>query len=95
MTRYGRPSHVADIEYAHHVLAADLGRRAPLPHEARGDLLILRELGQEKLDGDALLELQMRRREDDAHSALPEWPIDAIFAVEDRSDRGNHSLAST
>ena len=80
---------VADVEDAHDVLAADLGRRASLPHEARGELRVRRELGQEKLDGHALLELQMRRREDDGHAALPEWPIDAVFAVEDRSDRGN------
>ena len=78
---------VADIEDAHDVLAADLGRRASLLHEARGELRVRRELGQEKLDGHALLELQMRRREDDGHAALPEGPIDAVFAVEDRPDR--------
>ena len=70
----------AKIEDAAHVLALDLRRRAPLAEEALG--ATLRALAEEKLDRHALVELEVPRRDDDAHASAPEHALDTVFTAE-------------
>ena len=68
-----------DVEHAHDVLAPDLGGRASLPKKPGDEGRVVRELGEQELDRKALLEVQVLRREDDAHAALTEDGPDAVL----------------
>ena len=74
----------ADVEHARDVLALELAAAAaPRGRSARATSGFCSAVGQEELDRDALLELEVRRRDDDAHAALPEDALDAVLADED------------
>ena len=68
------------------VLPRQLGQHSRLAGEARHQLVALHRFGQEELDGDELLELQVRRRNDDAHRTFAEDPLDAVLAGEGFAD---------
>ena len=73
----------ADVDDARDVLALDLRRGARLAGEARDDLGVRRGLRQEELERDALAELEVHRRDDDAHPAAAEDALDPVLAGED------------
>ncbi len=81
MTMYGAPfSSVPTSMHARDVLALDLDRGARLAREAGDGLGVAERLGQEELEGDLLVELDVVRRDDDAHAAHAEHPLDAVLA---------------
>ena len=81
---YGAPfSSVPDVDDARDVLALDLHRRARLAREARDGLGVAERLGQEELERDLLVELDVVRGDDDAHAAGAEDALDAVLARED------------
>jgi hypothetical protein len=49
-----------------------------------GDL-VSRRFWKQKLDGDVLLEPEVRRRDDDPHATLAKRSLDSIFARDDRA----------
>ncbi len=65
-----------DVVDANDVFAADPPRGSRLLNEAGDDVRVSRELGQEALDGDPLLEVRVPGREHDAHSAQPQRLLD-------------------
>jgi hypothetical protein len=69
-----------DVVHAAHVLALHLRRGAGLALEARDRVLVA--LAEEELDRDALVELEVPRGDDDAHSTAPEDALDAILPRE-------------
>ena len=52
--------------------------------EAHDRVGVARGVGKQKLDRDPLLELEVRRSDDDAHAALTENAVDAVLS-------GNHA----
>src|SRR5262249_17001982 len=72
----------AGIEHEHHVIALDLAHRTRLALEARAQLVAVEGAAKE-LDRDGLLELDVRRRNDDARTALADEPLDAVLLQED------------
>ena len=72
-----------DVAHAHHVLAPDLDRGAALAEKARDERRIVRQLRNQELDGDPLLELDVRGRHHDAHAAPTELALDAVLVRED------------
>jgi hypothetical protein len=71
------------------VLAAQADRRPRLAQEALDRLAVGQGLGQEELDGDPLAEHEVMRRDDHAHPALAEHPLDLELPREDLPGR-NH-----
>ena len=57
------------VGHARDVLALDLDRRARLAEEARDGLALRSACGQEELERDPLVELEVVRRDDDPHPA--------------------------
>jgi hypothetical protein len=78
-TRRQRP-HVDD---ARHVLGVDLGRRLRFACKSRNHVWVRRGLRQEELEGDALVELDVHRRHDDAHPSLTEDSVDSVLPRND------------
>ena len=82
---YGSPVSSVPTSMTAHVLALE-------PHAARASrrnrsdgLGVVRELGQQELDRDALVELEVRRRDDHAHAALAEDALDPQLSRDDRA----------
>ena len=73
----------ADVRDARHVLAVDLRGRARLAREARGEVGLGGAGGEEELESDALLELEVRRGDDDPHASHPEQALDAVLPRDD------------
>src|SRR5262249_24887179 len=71
-----------DVEHARAVRALELRRRHRLADEAGAHLGVLQRLGEDELDGDALLEVEVGGFDDAAHAALAEDALDAILADE-------------
>src|SRR5205807_670922 len=65
------------VEDAHDVVALDLDRRLGLANEARDGVGGRRAVGEEELHGHGLVELRVRRGDDDAHAADAEHALDA------------------
>lgn len=82
----GGTAHVQD---APHVLAANLDGGTSLAKKSRDVLLVFSKVGKEQLDGNAFVQVNVRGREDHAHSADADHPFDAIFLREDLPDLGN------
>ena len=82
----------ADVRHARDVLALDLHGGLRFAEEARRALGLLRDLEEQELQGDALLELHVGRRDDDAHAAFPDDALDPVLAGEDLTfvHRGSH-----
>ena len=76
----------ADVDHPPDVLAPDLDRGAPFAEEPRHVLWILGDGREQQLDRHALLEMDVRRCEDDAHTAEAEHALDAILLREDLPD---------
>ena len=73
----------ADVDHARDVLALDAAPpRAPRAGSARRRSACSRSSGQQELERDALVELEVPRRDDDAHAALAEHALDAVLARE-------------
>ena len=72
----------ADVRDLRDVLTLQLHRRARLAEKSRDGLGVPERVREEKLQRDALLELDVHRRDDDAHPALAEHALDAVFACE-------------
>ena len=70
------------VENAHHVFASNLDRRSPLAEKPCNERRIVRELGEQELDRDSLLELQVHCCEDDPHPPLAEHALDAVLLRE-------------
>ena len=81
----------ADVQHAHAVLAPDLDRRAPLAQEPLDHLGLSRHGREQKLDGDALLELQVRREDHRAHAARAEEALDRVLPGDDLARPGDAS----
>jgi hypothetical protein len=71
-----------DIDDLRHVLALDARRRTTFLQQSRDDARFLRELGAQHLDRDRPLQIEVRRREHDAHAAHAEHALDVILVVE-------------
>jgi len=67
------------------VLARDSHRRARFPREPRDAVGVVEERRQQEFDRDLVIEFEVTRRHDGAHSADAEHPIDAVFARDDRA----------
>jgi hypothetical protein len=65
------------------MFAADSHGGARFAAEARHRLRMQQRTGQQKLQSHALVELQMFRGDDDAHSPLTENALDAILPRKD------------
>ncbi len=78
----------ADVGDLGDVLARDLARGLGLAAEALDELSVLEHLGEQEFQRDLLVELEVGRRDDDAHAALSEDPIDTVFPREHRA--GSH-----
>src|SRR4051812_28479476 len=65
------------------MLAAQLRRSARFQQQTAERLLILEKVPAQHLDRDQVLELQVRRRQDDPHPAPPDLAFDAVLAHED------------
>ena len=74
----------ADVGDANDVLTLDLGGDAGFPHEAGRGLGVLRVLGEEELQRDALVEGDVPRLDHEAHAALADDALDAVLPGEDR-----------
>jgi hypothetical protein len=87
------PAHVDD---SGHVLAVDLGRSPGFAGEALHDLGHRPRVGEQALDRDALVEVDVARRNDDAHTPGTQHLLDPIFAGENiafaQARRRLHSL---
>jgi hypothetical protein len=73
----------AHVDHARDVLALDLHRRPRLAREAGDRLGVAERLGQEELERDLLVELDVVRGDDDPHPADAEDALDAVLAGED------------
>jgi len=73
------------VEDTDAMLAANLDRRASLAQKPLDDLGVIAHRPVQALDGHALVELKMRRRDDGAHSSRAEDPLDPILPQEDRA----------
>lgn len=73
---------LADVADARDVLALDLHRRPRLALEAPHRLGVGEHLGQEKLQRDLLVELEVMRLHDDPHAADAEHLVDTVLSGE-------------
>jgi hypothetical protein len=83
---------LADVAHAGDVLGGELGGDPRFAQEAGEDLGGGDEIGVEELEGDALIQHEVRRLEDDAHAAAAQLPLDAVLAGDEGSDRGGIHL---
>ena len=65
------------------VLAVDLRGRARLAEEALDDLVVVLRLRAQKLERDALVELQVDGGDHHAHAADAEHALDPVLAADD------------
>jgi hypothetical protein len=72
-----------DVEDPAHVLAAQLRDGAGLAQEAIEQVRRRPELAEHELQGDRLIELEVRGRDDHAHPTDSEDALDAVLARED------------
>ena len=77
----------ADIEHAGDVLALQLDGGPGLAREPADDLGVLEGIGEQELEGDELLELEVLGRDDQPHAALAEDVLDPVLAGEDVARR--------
>src|SRR5439155_13468877 len=84
----------ADVEHARDVLALEPSDRARLAHEPLLRLGVHHRRREHELQRDELIELDIARRDDDAHPALPEDALDLEFPREDISFTDAHRRAS-
>jgi hypothetical protein len=82
----------AHVCYACDVLALDFHGRARFPRKAHHRILIVQRFRQQELDRDALVEVQVMRGDDNAHTADAEHAVDAVFAGEDVARRHSREL---
>ena len=68
------------VGHAGHVLSLDLGRRPGLLEKAADEDGLLEGLGQQELQRDPLVELEVMRGDDDAHPARPQDALDTVLA---------------
>ena len=68
----------------HDVLALELRARARLAHQPLHDLGLPHDVLVQELERDRLIELQVRRDDDDTHSTLAERALDAKLPCDDR-----------
>src|SRR5262249_29476484 len=82
-----RPAHrgLAHVNHTCDVLAPEPRRRASLLEKPRDDLSIGKRLRPDDLDGDELLELEVRGGEYDPHASLADNPFDAKLVRDDLS----------
>ena len=78
-----------DVEHAHRVLALERRRRLSLPQKARARAGARERNLVHQLDGHAFAELVVQRRENDAHAAFAEEPLDAVLASDDVAALGS------
>jgi hypothetical protein len=77
---------LADVADAAHVIVGEATGGARLAHESRGGLRVLHRLRQHELDGDLLIELEVRREDDHAHPADAENALDLVFSAQRVAD---------
>ena len=70
------------VQHAHDVLALHARGGAGLTREALDDLRVLGGFREEKLDGNALIEMDVRGGHHEAHAALSEHALDAVLVRE-------------
>ena len=81
MTMYGEPdSQRPDVEHARDVVALQPHRRAGLAREALDEPGLREPQREHELERDLLVELQVRRRDHDAHAAHAEDAVDPVLA---------------
>jgi len=73
----------ADVEYACDVLAVNLHRGACFAGESLHDLGVRRDLGQQELERDLLIELLVGGGDDDPHPPFAEDAIDPVLPGHD------------
>ncbi len=73
----------ADVGHLRHVLALQANRRLRFAEESLDCFLALERAGQEELERDLLLELNVRRRDDDTHATDAEDRVHAVLPGED------------
>ena len=79
----GQLAEVADVD---DVLVADRARGAGLLQEALVELVVVRHLAAQDLDGDPLVDHLVAGRVDDAHTAFAEDAVDDVAAVDRLAD---------
>jgi hypothetical protein len=76
----------ADVAHAHYVLALDLRYGPRFSAEAQHGVRVGGRVGEQKLDGNSLVELKVRCLDDHTHSTLTEHAFDTVFVGEDAAD---------
>src|SRR6185436_12513076 len=76
------------------MLAAQLRGRPRLAHEALHDLRTVHQVGQQELERDRLLQMQVGGTDDDTHASLTDDPVDAELTREYSSHRNHRSRVS-
>src|SRR5262249_38090218 len=74
---------LSDVRNPRDVLALDLDRGARLPREPLHRFTVTERVRQEELDRDSLVELDVMRRDDDAHSPGTQYSVHAVLFGED------------
>ena len=75
-----------DIGHPAHVLAAQLRRRTRLAHEPLEHRRLGRGLGQERLERDRLLQVQVASGDDHTHATATDHAVDPVFPRNDLAD---------
>ena len=74
------------VECPGHVRALQPHRRARFPREALDEPRAFGGRGKEELERDLLVEIEVGRRDDDAHPTHPEDPLDPVLRCEKLAD---------
>jgi hypothetical protein len=80
-----RPLVDTDVENVRHVVVLNLGGGARLARETADNVCLREVLGEEKLDRDRSLELQVRRGDDEPHTAAAKRMGQGILPRDDRT----------
>jgi hypothetical protein len=85
------------IEHLHHVLVPDFRQDPRFAPQAGERLRMLGELAQQDLDRDLFIQLQVPRRENQAHPTSADETLDSIFSEQDLSwqNRGFNTQSLT
>jgi hypothetical protein len=73
---------VPDVVHLGDMLAAKASRRARLAHEALDGLGVVERRREHELDRPQLVQIEVRGRDDDAHTAHAENALDPVFTGE-------------